>query len=111
MKILCLVLLLLGGLLFSNFLDGSRACAASVAINETNFPDANFRSFVRSNYDKDNDKVLSDDEISSVTRMDCDRKSIASFKGIEFFKNRAFVRTGDFIDTARKSALVYRDNA
>lgn len=84
MKVLCLALLLLGGLLFPNSLDGSRACAASIAIDETNFPDANFRSFVSSKYDKDEDNVLSNEEAGIISML-CRNQSIASLKGIEYF--------------------------
>ena len=37
---------------------------ADVKINATNFPDANFRSFVAETYDSNGDGTLSDDEIS-----------------------------------------------
>ena len=58
---------------------------ADVAINATNFPDGNFRTYVSSNCDTDKDTYLSDDEIAAVTEIDVSRKSIASLKGIEYF--------------------------
>ena len=55
-----------------------------VAINETNFPDANFRSWLLSQtYGADG--KLTDDEIASVTSINVNEKGIQSLKGIEFF--------------------------
>ena len=56
-----------------------------VAINETNFPDANFRSFVTEQFDNNGDSYLSNEEIEAVTRIFCIYKGIVSFKGIEYF--------------------------
>ena len=58
---------------------------SGIAIDETNFPDANFRQFVLDNYDKKSNKLLSDEEIAAVTRMDIDEKEIADLTGIEYF--------------------------
>lgn len=44
---------------------------AGVAIDNINFPDANFRSFVAEKYDTDGDNYLSDAEIATVTFIDC----------------------------------------
>ena len=61
------------------------ACAtADTEISETNFPDANFREFVKA-FDTDGNNVLDDAEIAAVTEMDCSEKGIASLKGIEYF--------------------------
>ena len=66
------------------------AAAGDVAINETNFPDANFRSFVKQ-YDNNSDGVLSQDEIVDITEINCDHNNIydediiITLKGIEFF--------------------------
>ena len=57
---------------------------AEVEINETNFPDANFRGWVLAN-SFGQDGVLTDEEIASVTRIDLNTKGIQSLKGIEFF--------------------------
>lgn len=58
---------------------------ADVDINETNFPDANFRSYVSSNCDTDSSGTLSDAEIATVTDIDVSYKAISSLKGIEYF--------------------------
>ena len=56
-----------------------------IAIDETNFPDENFRQYVKDNCDPDKDGYLSEEEIEKVSRMDIHSNEIASLKGIEFF--------------------------
>ena len=56
-----------------------------VTINEANFPDANFRSYVSSNFDKDSSGGLSDTEIANATEFSVNGQEISSLKGIEFF--------------------------
>ncbi|MBQ6971223.1 MAG: leucine-rich repeat domain-containing protein, partial [Synergistaceae bacterium] len=56
-----------------------------MAVDETNFPDDNFRSYISGNLDKDGDGSLSDEEIAAVTNIDVSGKSISSLKGIEWF--------------------------
>ena len=55
-----------------------------IAINETNFPDENFRSWLKS-LSYGSDGVLTDAEIAGVTKIDVSYKSIKSLQGIEFF--------------------------
>lgn len=56
-------------------------------INEQNFPDENFRDYVLSTaIDRNQNKVLDDDEILRVKEIDVHYKKIASLKGIEHFK-------------------------
>ena len=43
------------------------AAPGDVEINNKNFPDANFRSYVSTNFDKDNNGVLSQGELDVVT--------------------------------------------
>ena len=58
--------------------------SGDVAINSTNFPDANFRTYV-SRFDKDKSGGLSTSEISAVTEIDCSSKSISNLTGISYF--------------------------
>ena len=55
-----------------------------VSINETNFPDANFRTVVKE-YDTDKDENLSRAEIEAVKEIKCYYKDIRSLTGIEYF--------------------------
>ena len=58
--------------------------AAGVAIDPTNFPDANFRIYV-STFDKDNDDCLTPAELAAVEYMALYNKSIGDLTGIEHF--------------------------
>ncbi|WP_200781911.1 InlB B-repeat-containing protein, partial [Peptococcus niger] len=56
-----------------------------VAINATNFPDATFRDYVSTKFDKDNNGKLSDTEIAHITSISVTSENIADLKGIEYF--------------------------
>lgn len=58
-----------------------------VAITEENFPDENFRQYVRDNFDKDKDDSLSTAEIGAVQDISVTNPSTTSLKGIEYFTN------------------------
>ena len=73
----CMVLTLLP---VAAFAEGE----TGVAINETNFPDANFRTVVKE-YDTDKDENLSRLEIEAVKEIKCYYKDIRSLTGIEYF--------------------------
>ena len=59
--------------------------ADDVAINETNFPDDNFRKYVKEKFDKNSNNSLSADEIAEAKEISVEGKPITSFKGIEYF--------------------------
>ncbi len=56
-----------------------------VAINEINFPDANFRECVKA-YDTDKNSSLSEDELKKTNVIKVSFKQISNLKGIEFFE-------------------------
>ena len=64
--------------------NGIAVQSAGVAIDNTNFPDANFRTIVE-DFDTNNDSSLSDTEIAAVEAIDCYDKGISNLKGIEYF--------------------------
>ena len=55
-----------------------------IAINETNFPDVNFRTYLQAQ-SYGSDGVLTDTEIASISSMDVSNRSISNLKGIEYF--------------------------
>ena len=64
-------------------------CASAwgdVAIDEANFPDATFRSYVSSNFDTDSNSALSDSELAAVTTISVSNMGITSLQGIEHFE-------------------------
>ncbi len=68
--------------------------SAEIEINEANFPDAKFRSFV-TDFDSDGSGTLSDEEINGVKWINCDSKSISDLTGIEFFAAMTNLNCGD----------------
>ena len=58
-----------------------------VAINDTNFPDDNFRKYVSEKIDKNGDAKLSNAEINDIESIDCSDCNIQNLKGIEYFYN------------------------
>ena len=57
----------------------------NVMINETNFPDESFRSYVQDDLDIDQNGELSPEEIQKVTSLSFLYSNIVSLKGIEYF--------------------------
>ena len=76
--LLCLVMVV--GLLPTAVL-----AADEVAINETNFPDAKFRNYVQTEFDKNNDSKLSSEEIAAVKKIEANKMGIKSLDGVGFF--------------------------
>lgn len=79
-KVILAFALIIGAFSFNS----SFASAQDVEINETNFPDAKFREYVKE-FDENRDEKLSQEEIKSVTRIDTSVNSPKNFKGIEYF--------------------------
>ncbi|MEI3552355.1 MAG: hypothetical protein V8Q17_07305 [Acutalibacteraceae bacterium] len=75
--------------------------AGEVAIDATNFPDPNFRDFVKQ-YDTDNNGSFSDAEIASVTKIECIYEGVESAQGIEYFTALTELITGDLKSKLRE---------
>ena len=85
---------------------------ADVEINETNFPDANFRSYLLSqNYDYDGDGLITDYEIANVTFIGVSDMNISSLKGIEFLTALTYLSCDNnqltSLDLSKNTALTY----
>ena len=76
--LLCLVMVV-------GLLPTAAFAAGSVDINETNFPDAKFRSFVKENLDKNKDDILDAGEIAAVKMIEANNMGIKSLEGVGFF--------------------------
>lgn len=76
--LLCLVMV-------AGSLPTAAFAAGYVEINETNFPDAKFRSFVKENLDKNKDDILDAMEIASVKMIEANKMGIKSLEGVGFF--------------------------
>ena len=83
-----------------------------VAIDATNFPDSTFRNYISTNFDKDNDGILSSDEIANITDINVNgNPNITSVVGIEHFPNLTYLEctsTGiTSIDVSKNAALTW----
>lgn len=63
--------------------DTSEVKANQVKIDAINFPDDNFRAYIKEKFDENNDDYI--DDIENVTYIGVDEKGISSLKGIEKF--------------------------
>jgi hypothetical protein len=61
-----------------------------ITINETNFPDANFRKYLLEQ-DYGSDGVLTETEIAEITYMDVSEAGIENLKGIGYFKGLEYL--------------------
>ena len=59
----------------------------SIAIDASNFPDPDFRTYVKAEFDKDNNNSLNDTERKTVTVINVKDKLMETLEGIEFFPN------------------------
>ena len=93
--------------------NGIAVQSAGVAIDDTNFPDANFCSFVASSFDKDNDNYLSDTEINAAENINCAKKGISDLTGISHFTAlkslKCFNNQLTALDVSKNTALTYLD--
>ena len=88
--------------------NGIAVQSAGVAIDDTNFPDANFRTVVKK-FDTNQDSSLSDTEIAAVKKINCSNKGITNLKGIEYFTSLNILRCTDnqltALDVSENTAL------
>ena len=91
--------------------NGIAVQSAGVAIDDTNFPDVNFRSFVAEKYDIDGDDCLSDAEIAAVTELNCYNRGISDLTGIGHFTALTKLSCNEnrltSLDVSKNSALTY----
>ncbi len=69
----------------TNTMTVSISHPGGIAIDEENFPDANFRDYVSGNIDTNNDTVLTADEIAAVTEIYVTVMGIEDLTGVEYF--------------------------
>ena len=88
----------------------SQGGTTDIEINATNFPDANFRSYLLSR-SYGSDGVLTQDEINGVTYLFVNNKQIGSLKGIEYFtaltELYCYGNQLTTLDVSKNTALTY----
>ena len=66
-----------------------------IKIKKVNFPDRHFRQYIKENFDKDGDGILSSDEINSITRINLYyTEKTSNLKGMEYFPNLTYLACG-----------------
>lgn len=84
----------------------------AIALDETTFPDALFRTYIQKNFDKDGNGELSGEELSSVIAIIApEDSSLTSLQGIEYFtelQTLTFSNTGvTSIDLTNNTKLTF----
>ena len=108
------------GSMLLNFPDGTfgidltaHAVEGEVAINETNFPDEVFRTYVDDNFDTTDDNALDAAEIAMVTSIVVYDMGISNLKGVEYFTALATLDCGSnqltSLDVSKNMALTDLD--
>ena len=102
----------------NRLLAGGTVDAASVKIDETTFPNACVRTYARQQ-DKNNDGVLSEEDIKAVTKFDWTESANITkcgvkpgmkinFKGMEVFTNLKEVKINSIFFMKDEKMLVFR---
>jgi|GEM_PF-1933749 len=71
------------------------AAILPVVIDEVCFPDDIFRSIIATQYDADQDEILSVEEIQNTITLDVAKQGIKSLKGVEIFVNLQSLNCAD----------------
>ena len=101
--------LLLLHLLLAMFL-GAQTAGASVVLNATNFPDANFRTYISGLTGVSVGSTISDAQLASITEIFANEKGISSLQGIEYFteltKLRCYNNQLTSLDVSKNTELI-----
>ncbi|MCR5203457.1 MAG: hypothetical protein K6E47_00195 [Lachnospiraceae bacterium] len=89
------------------------ATYSSIPISSTNFPDKNFRNYIKGACDDNMDGILDKGEIEEINWLYCDERDISSLKGIEFFPNLygidCYFNDIKSVDLSKNTKLKYID--
>ncbi|MBQ9555883.1 MAG: leucine-rich repeat domain-containing protein [Muribaculaceae bacterium] len=89
-------------------LAASLAARADVTINSTNFPDANFRSYLLSEYPSG---TITTAQLNARTTLEVNNKSISNMKGVEYFTEltrlSCYSNNLTTIDVSKNTKLLY----
>ena len=81
-----------------------------IEINETNFPDANFRNYLLSDY-YGGDGIITESEMSTITHLVLYDKDIKNLKGLEFFTALTYLGCSNnsltSLDVSKNTALTH----
>ena len=82
----------------------------NLLINEVNFPNEIFRSFISTTYDTSGTGYLTVSQVDAVTKLDCRDMGIADLKGVEYFTSLThlicFGNKLTTLDVSKNTALI-----
>ena len=86
---------------------------ADVEINETNFPDENFRKWLLTHFYYSADSLLTESEIANIKFVYVSEKGIKNLKGIEYLTGMTYLECNNNqlteLDITKNKALAYVD--
>ena len=96
----------------SNWVEYAGRTSGVIEINETNFPDANFRNYLATQtYGKDG--VITEEESSLITSINVEGLQISNLKGIEYFAGLSILSCNNnqltSLDVSNNTALTILD--
>ena len=96
----------------SNWVEYAGRTSGVIEINETNFPDANFRNYLATQtYGKDG--VITEEESSLITSINVEGLQISNLKGIEYFAGLSILSCNNnqltSLDVSNNTALTRLD--
>ena len=84
----------------------------NISVDEEHFPDKNFRNYILSQ-EYGADGILTPEEVTSITSMDCSGCDIADLTGIEYFTALQYLYCGNnnlaTLDVSHNTNLQYLD--
>lgn len=99
-------------LLFGICLPHTPAYAADTPVNETTFPDNDFRQYVLAQIDQNKDRVLTDEEKNNIRKIVVDANSedryeVKNFQGIEVFTELEELQILQFVEAEGEDECGY----
>ena len=92
--------------------DGEETAGQELPIDEAHFPDANFRKYIKDEFDTDRNGSFSQSEIEAVTALgytSVHLDNVKDFKGIEYFSNTRYIvltdMSTDSLDVSKNTKL------
>ena len=102
-------------LLFGICLSHTPAYAANTPVNETTFPDNDFRQYVLAHIDHNKDRILTDEEKNNARKIvvdanSADKYEVKNFQGIENFTELEELHILQFVEAQGEDECGYSVN-
>lgn len=77
--------------LLGTLVSGTCACTEGIALTEANFPDAVFRQYLKDEWDKNGDSILTDTELNVQNELHLGGTALQSLEGIQLLGTVAYL--------------------